>query len=128
MDLTFVESRIFSVRWDERHDDEALRALQNQLLENPDRGDPILGCGILRKLRFGDRARGKGRRGGVRVIYLHTPAASRIDLLAVFGKDEKVDLSKDEIRVLCRLARQLREEATNAASTRRSSGAEKGTA
>lgn len=94
--------------------------LQNELLENPEKGDPIPGCGVLRKVRFGDPARGKGKRGGLRVIYLHTPEAARIDLVTVFGKDEKDDLTKDEVRLLCELAHRLREEAkAGAARTKR---------
>jgi hypothetical protein len=88
MNLTFVETRLFTARWHKRQDDEALRALQNMLLERPDCGTAIPGCGILRKVRFGDEGRGKGKRGGLRVIYVHTPRAARIDLLTVYGKDE----------------------------------------
>jgi hypothetical protein len=108
--LTFVESRVFTARWHSRLDDEALRALQNELLVDPEKGDAIPGCGVLRKVRFGDPARGKGKRGGVRVIYLHTPEATRIDLITVYGKDEKDDLTKDEVKLLCELAHRLRNE------------------
>ncbi|MFA6043770.1 MAG: hypothetical protein WC718_02190 [Phycisphaerales bacterium] len=93
-------------------DDERLRALQNGLLATPDQGDPIPGCSILRKLRFGDESRGKGKRGGVRVIYVHTPEVSRVDLVTVYGKDEADDLSKDEVKTLCKVAKLLRAEAT----------------
>lgn len=120
MKLTFVESLVFTARWHKRLDDAALKALQEELLESPNAGDPIPGCGILRKLRFGDESRGKGKRGGVRVIYLHTPAASRIDLITVYGKDEADDLSKDEVSALCKLAELLRAEATKAAQSTRS--------
>lgn len=92
--------------------------MQLELLEDPTRGDGIPGCGILRKMRFGDQGRGKGKRGGVRVIYMHTPEAARIDLITVYGKDEKDDLTKDEIKVLCDLARHLREELRAAADRR----------
>lgn len=81
------------------------------LMEDPSRGDPIPGCGILRKLRFGDESRGKGKRGGVRVIYIHTPDARRIDLITIYGKDEADDLTKDEVKALCALAEELRSEA-----------------
>jgi mRNA-degrading endonuclease RelE of RelBE toxin-antitoxin system len=111
MKLTFVETCVFSDRWNRRLDYEQLRVMQNELLEDPARGDPIPGCSILRKLRFGDESRGKGKRGGVRVIYVHTPEASRIDLVTVYGKDEADDLTKDQVKVLCRLAVILRGEA-----------------
>jgi hypothetical protein len=43
--------------------------LQNALLDNPEAGDVIEGTGGLRKVRHGDVRRGKGKRGGLRVIY-----------------------------------------------------------
>ena len=115
MDLTFIETEVFTARWQRRLEDESLRILQLTLLTNPLSGKPIPGCGLLRKLRFGDPGRGKGKRGGVRVVYLHTPQASRIDLITVYGKDEKNDLSKADLDVLCKLARVLRDEALRAA-------------
>src|SRR5262245_29686393 len=112
MSLTFVETKAFTARWHRRQGDEALRALQNELLENPLAGDEIRGCGILRKLRFGDAGRGKGKRGGVRVVYVYTPEAGQVDLITVYGKDEVDDLTRDEVGELCGLARVLRDEAT----------------
>jgi hypothetical protein len=92
MNLPFVESAGFTARWHRRASDESLRALQNELLKEPNRGDPMPGCSILRKYRFADPSRSKGRRGGLRVIYLYTPSANWIHLIAVFGKDEQDDL------------------------------------
>lgn len=115
MTLTFVEARGFSVRWHNRLDDDALRALQNELMEDPNGGDPVPGCGVLRKIRFGDAGRGKGKRGGVRVIYVYTPEAQQIDLVAVYGKDEADDLTKHDLRILCGYARLLRQEASSRA-------------
>jgi hypothetical protein len=120
MKLTFVETRVFTARWHTRLDDERLRALQNELLADPAKGNPIPGCGILRKLRFGDSSRGKGKRGGVRVIYVHTPEAGQIDLVTVYGKDEADDLSKDEVKVLCKLAEALRAQAKTMSQRTRS--------
>jgi len=105
MDLTFVESLAFTARWRKRANDNALRALQLTLLDAPDVGRPIPGCGILRKLRFGDPGRGKGKRGGLRLIYMHTPEAETVDLLTVYGKEEKDNLSAEELKVWCAAAR-----------------------
>jgi hypothetical protein len=59
MNLTFVETLVFSARWDRRLGDGELRQLQNSLIEDPLRGDAIPGCGLLRKVRFADRSRGR---------------------------------------------------------------------
>jgi hypothetical protein len=48
------------------------------------------------------------------VIYLHTPQAFRIDLIDVYGKDEKDDLTPAEKQVLARLAVAARQEAIDA--------------
>lgn len=65
---------------------------------------------MLRKVRFGDESRGKGKRGGVRVIYMHTPEAQRIDLFTVFGKDDAENLGPDEIKTLCLIAHRVRDQ------------------
>ena len=49
--------------------DEEFGALQQALMARPQAGDVIPGAGGLRKLRFADRRRGKGTRGGLRIIY-----------------------------------------------------------
>ena len=50
-------------------DDDGFRGLQGALMKTPEAGDVIEGTGGLRKLRHGDARRGKGKRGGLRVIY-----------------------------------------------------------
>jgi hypothetical protein len=94
--------------------DDAYRSLQNELVGRPDKGQVMAGCGGLRKLRFADPSRGKGKRGGVRVIYLYTPEAARMDFLDVYGKDEKDDLTAKEKKALAGLARIVRTEAMEA--------------
>ena len=111
MKLTFVEASWFTERWKARMGDESYRELQNELAERPEKGKVMSGCGGLRKLRFADLRRGKGKRGGVRIIYLHTPEASRIDFLDVYGKDEKDDLAPKEKKILRDLTKSVRREA-----------------
>lgn len=110
MKLTFVETRVFTTLWHKRFDDDDLRGLQALLMERPTAGDPIPGCGLIRKLRFGDPSRGKGKRGGVRVLYVLTEEVGQVDLITVYGKEQKDDLSKDELKAICDLARTLRKE------------------
>jgi len=50
-------------------DDDAFLGLQRLLMLNPEAGALIPGTGGLRKLRFADERRQKGKRGGLRVIY-----------------------------------------------------------
>ena len=80
-------------------------------MANPELGDVMKGCGGLRKLRTADPRRGKGKRGGARVIYLYVPEAKWFFLLDVYGKDEKDDLSAGEKKELTRLAEELKKQA-----------------
>jgi hypothetical protein len=67
--VQFVEAPAFSRHRDEYLDDDGVRELQQSLALNPEAGDLIPGAGGIRKLRWRDSRRGKGKRGGLRVIY-----------------------------------------------------------
>jgi hypothetical protein len=60
----------------------------------------IPGTGGFRKLRWADRRRGKGKRGGLRVIFYNFIADTQIWFMTVYDKDEASDLSSDEKRAL----------------------------
>jgi hypothetical protein len=65
--FTFIETRLFTRLVGEYLSDREYSDLQVALAANPELGDVIPGSGGVRKLR---RAiRGRGKRGGVRVIY-----------------------------------------------------------
>ena len=96
MKATFVEISGFTDSVPQFLLDKAYAALQQVLMANPDAGDVMPGCGGLRKVRTADRSRGKGTRGGARVVYLHLPDAGRFYLIDIYGKDEKDDLSASE--------------------------------
>lgn len=81
-------------------DDEAFRALQQELLTNPQIGDTIKGTGGLRKMRFADKDRGKGKRGGIRVIYYWWLGGSQFWLFTLYNKDEANDLTEDQCKLL----------------------------
>lgn len=66
------------------------------LVHDPEAGDLIPGAGGIRKLRWKDSRRGKGKRGGLRVIYYCFLSDEEIWLLTLYDKDEAVDLSKSE--------------------------------
>jgi hypothetical protein len=76
--------------------DEGFRALQHALMEQPEKGDVIEGTGGLRKLRRPDPKRGKGKRGGLRLIYFWWEAGRQFWLFTLYDKDEMEDLSAKE--------------------------------
>lgn len=121
MKAEFLESAEFT-EWigDHLPDDEYSR-LQHELMENPTKGVVIPGCNGLRKVRTSDPQRGRGKRGGARVIYLFVPEAKWFYMIDVYGKDEKDDLSADEKKGLSNLADAFRREAI-AAVERRTKG------
>ncbi len=64
------------------------------LAANPRAGDLMQGTGGIRKLRWARGGRGKS--GGVRVIYYFYSEAVPLYLLTVFGKNERANLSQAE--------------------------------
>jgi len=90
--------------------DEAYREFQNYLAAFPERGDVIQGCGGLRKVRWSDPRRGKGKRGGLRIIYLYVREVRMIGILDVYDKDESADLTADQRKALGDLAHRVRDE------------------
>ncbi|WP_210420571.1 hypothetical protein [Aquisphaera giovannonii] len=73
----------------------------------------------MRKVRVGDTRRGKGKRGGIRVIYPHVPEANVVYLMDIYGKDEQQDLSAVEKRFLKSLALRYNQEAIQHAQKER---------
>jgi mRNA-degrading endonuclease RelE of RelBE toxin-antitoxin system len=76
--------------------DEEYRRLQHLLAQNPELGNMMPGTGGFRKLRWADQRRGKGRRGGLRVIYYYFSSEKQIWLMTLYGKDEAIDLTVAE--------------------------------
>ncbi len=111
MKAAFIETTGFTALVTVLLSDYSYARLQQVLMENPAAGRVMPGCGGLRKIRTADPTRGKGKRGGARVIYLHVPEARRFYMLDVYGKDEKDDLSTDEKKQLRFLADRLKREA-----------------
>ncbi|HEY6447758.1 MAG TPA: hypothetical protein VIY53_14955 [Acidobacteriaceae bacterium] len=81
-------------------DEEQYRELQLWLVNDPESGDVMPGTGGFRKLRWADSRRGKGRRGGLRVIYYYCAADQEIWLMMLYGKDEADDLNASEKKAL----------------------------
>ena len=69
-------------------------------MANPNAGDVIEGTGGLRKMRFSDSRRRKGKRGGLRIIYYWWFAGLQFWLFTLYGKDELQDLTTDQRKAL----------------------------
>ena len=80
--------------------DENYRELQRTLMENPETGDVIPGTAGFRKIRWEEARRGKGKRGGLRVIYYYLSADHQIWFFTLYDKDEAVNLTTEEKKVL----------------------------
>ncbi len=78
------------------------------LAKYPEAGDEITGTGGIRKIRWAGK--GKGKRGGVRVIYYFYNESAPVFLLTVYGKGEKEDLTPEQEKQMSRLAKTLKAE------------------
>src|SRR3990172_8145316 len=100
MKAVFVELPAFERHRTNYLDDDNFRSLQNLLMKNPMAGDPIPDTGLLRKLRFADARRGKGKRGGLRVIYYWGVTGLQFWLFTLYDKDEMSDLTAQQRKAL----------------------------
>ena len=85
-------------------DDEYL-ALQKVLVANPGQGDVIRGGGGIRKLRHA--LPGRGKSGGVRVIYYWIREDQQIFMLLIYPKSKKESLTDRETAMLRELVKEL---------------------
>ena len=98
MKALFVELPAFERHLSEYLDDEGFAELQATLMDDAEAGDMIPDAGGLRKLRFADPRRRKGKRGGLRVIYFWWVAGRQFWLFTLYGKGEVSDLSRTNAR------------------------------
>jgi hypothetical protein len=103
--MVFVELSPFVAFRDEHWDDEKFRRFRNAMIESPKAGDVIRGSGGLRKLRW--LAQRRGKRGGARVIYYFQDAKDQIYLIYGYVKNEREDLSLDQVRTLAKLMKDI---------------------
>lgn len=104
--LTIVETRAF-ISAASRYMTEADRdEFVTFMAANPQRGDLIPGTGGIRKIRWA--VKGKGKRGGIRVIYFYHSARMPLFLLTAYGKSVKSYLAETEKADMRRLVQELK--------------------
>ena len=96
--MVIVETPIFTKQLLSTLSDGEYRLFQKMLLERPDAGKVIPGSGGLRKLRWA--AEGRGKRGGLRVIYYWFTAQGTILLLFIYPKNVQDNLTPDQLKQL----------------------------
>lgn len=103
--MEFIETPTFTRQILELLPDGDYRGLQNELMEDPERGDIIKGGGGIRKVRYA--AQGHGKRGGIRVIYYWLRDDGQIYMLLAYPKSKKDDLTDKETAILRDLVKEL---------------------
>ena len=94
--MEFIEAPIFTKYIHSYLKDDDYSSLQWHLALHPETGDLIPGSGGLRKVRW--ITEGRGKRGGIRIIYYFHPAENQIWLLTVYAKNEIENLPLDILR------------------------------
>ncbi len=96
--MKILETSIFTKKLKLLLPDEDYRKFQNVLILNPKSGKLIKGSGGLRKIRWS--IPGKGKSGGVRVIYYYVMKEGIILMLLIYPKSERDDLTKEQQKIL----------------------------
>ena len=103
MKAVFDETRSFTRQVLAQMFDDDYRLLQAYLMENPTAGKVIPGGGGLRKIRW--KGKGKGKRGGVRIIYYWAAELAIMLMLYMYPKSAQKDLSAGQVKVLSELVK-----------------------
>ena len=96
--MRFVETTVFTAQVVGLLGDDEYRALQASMIVRPDQGALIRGSGGLRKVRWG--VKGRGKRGGVRVIYYWWRPDETFLMLFLYAKNVQDDLEPAQLRAL----------------------------
>ncbi len=103
--MIFVETSLFTKLLPRYLNDEEYRCLQAYLLERPESGDLIKDSGGIRKARWA--IQGKGKSGGVRIIYYWHCPQHQIYLLTLYGKSEQTNIDKATLKQIAKALENL---------------------
>ncbi len=103
--MEFIETPTFTRMVKALLSDDEYAKMQTDLVEDPESGDLIKGGGGIRKSRY--TLRGRGKSGGVRVIYYWVKSMSVIYLLVVYPKSKKDNLTDKETAILREFVKKL---------------------
>jgi len=103
--MVFIETSNFTKLISKYLSEDEYLGLQKFLLVHPDAGAIIRGTGGVRKLRWA--IQGKGKSGGIRVIYYWQVSESEIWLLTAYGKSERDSIPA---HILRKIAEEIKNE------------------
>ena len=101
----FIETLLFTKQVMDSIDDDNYGEFQRYLSMYPNAGRVIRGSHGIRKVRWA--LPGKGKSGGIRVLYFWRPENDQIYLLFLFKKGERSDLTRSQVRRLASYAKAL---------------------
>lgn len=104
--FTFIEHPNFTKQIQSLFSDEEYRQFQADLAANPEFGDVIPGLAGLRKIRWA--AKGKGKRGGARIIYLLIPKPGLVYLFYAYTKGDITDMRPEQKKLLVGLIEDIK--------------------
>jgi hypothetical protein len=103
--MLFIETPIFTKLVTDLIPDDEYRKIQLALVLRPEAGKIIPGSGGLRKIRC--KSGGSGKRGGLRLIYFRDVPEERIYMLLIYKKSKQKDLTRNQLKILRNLVREL---------------------
>ena len=96
--MRFMETPIFTREVKKYLADDEYMSLQTALIFRPEQGPIIPGTGGLRKVRFGGK--GKGKRGGYRIIYYWNKPTETFYMLLLYPKSKQENLTPTQRKLL----------------------------
>lgn len=103
--MEFIETPTFTRLITTLLSDDEYAGLQQELADDPERGALIRGSGGIRKLRYA--VQGRGKSGGIRVIYYWVKDDYQIYLLVAYPKSTKDNLTAKEVAILREFVKEL---------------------
>lgn len=108
--VTVIETGLYLRKAEKLLSEEEREAVKTLLATNPEQGILIPETGGVRKARI--PMQGRGKSGGGRVIYYYRNDTMPLHLLALFAKNEKANISKEERNMLAQWVRSIDAERT----------------
>jgi len=102
--MVIIETTVFTRQVERLLTDEEYRQFQADIIDRPGHGSVIPRSGGLRKIRWGYR--GKGKRGGVRVIYYWVVDRDRVLMLYMYPKNVQDNLSPSHLNALAKMVKE----------------------